>query len=80
MEVAAANWPYKIQNIHVKANWTEYGKSHKLFHSIICDKEMIFEIIVVFRKGMLLNDCNGTRTHNRLVCKRTLNHFSKLAK
>ena len=30
-------------------------------------------------------DCNGTRTHNRLVCKRTLNHlamasFASLAK
>ena len=27
-----------------------------------------------------LNDCNGTGTLNRLVCKRTLKHLSKLAK
>ena len=27
-----------------------------------------------------LSDCNGTRTHNRLVRKRTLNHWAKLAK
>ena len=26
------------------------------------------------------NDCNGTRTHNHLVHKRTLNHLAKLAK
>ena len=27
-----------------------------------------------------LNDCNGTRTHNHLVRKRTLIHLAKLAK
>ena len=27
-----------------------------------------------------LSDCNGTRTHNHLVYKRTLNHLAKLAK
>ena len=27
-----------------------------------------------------LCDCNGTRTHNHLICKRTLNHLAKLAK
>ena len=27
-----------------------------------------------------LSDCNGTRTHNHLVHKRTLNHLAKLAK
>ena len=26
----------------------------------------------------LISDCNGTRTHNHLVCKRTLNHLPKL--
>ena len=26
-----------------------------------------------------LSVCNGTRTHNHLVCKRTLNHLTKLA-
>ena len=25
-----------------------------------------------------INDCNWTRTHNHLVCKRTLNHLAKL--
>ena len=27
-----------------------------------------------------LSDCNGTRTHNHLVRKRTLNHLAKLVK
>ena len=27
-----------------------------------------------------LSDCNGTQTHNHLVCKWTLNHLAKLAK
>ena len=27
-----------------------------------------------------LSDCNRTRTHNHLFCKRTLNHLAKLAK
>ena len=26
----------------------------------------------------LISDCNGTQTHNHLVCKRTLNHLPKL--
>ena len=30
------------------------------------------------RKMWSLSDCNRTRTHNHLVCKRTLNHLAKL--
>ena len=26
-----------------------------------------------------VSDCNRTQTHNHLVCKRTLNHFTKLS-
>ena len=32
------------------------------------------------RKIFRLSDCNGTRTHNHLIRKRTLNHLAKLAK
>ena len=32
------------------------------------------------RKIRSLSDCNGTRAHNLLVRKRTLNHLAKLAK
>ena len=27
-----------------------------------------------------LSECNGTKTQNHLVCKRTLNHLAKLAR
>ena len=32
-----------------------------------------------FRDHRVISDCNGTRTHNHLVRKRTLNHLAKLA-
>ena len=32
------------------------------------------------RDILILNDYNGTRTHNHLVCKQTLNHLAKLTK
>ena len=32
------------------------------------------------RKIKKICDCNGTGTHNHLVCKRTFNHLVKLAK
>ena len=39
------------------------------------------ELLVRNRRDIWsLSDCNGTRTHNHLVCKRTLNHLAKLVK
>ena len=35
---------------------------------------------VVTFSNFKLCDCNGTRTHYHLVCKRTLNHLAKLTK
>ena len=32
------------------------------------------------RNNWSLSNCNGTRTHNYFVCKRTLNHLGKLTK
>ena len=32
----------------------------------------------VLRLMHMINDCNGTQTHNHLVHKRTLNHLAKL--
>ena len=34
----------------------------------------------VLKSVCFARDCNGTRTHNQLSCKRTFNHFAKLAK
>ena len=49
---------------------------------ISCKKN---ENLLLFWKSLIqysqsLSDCNGTRIHNHLVCKRTLNHLTKLAK
>ena len=39
------------------------------------------ELLARSRRHILtLSDCNGTRTHNHLVRKRTINHLAKLAK
>ena len=52
-----------------------------------CLRQKTYEIDSVRSKGnighqflteMIFNDCNGTRTHNHLVRKRTLNHLAKL--
>ena len=31
------------------------------------------------KKGLISSDCNGIRSHNHLIRKRTLNHLAKLA-
>ena len=36
--------------------------------------------MTIFYTVASLSDCNGTRTHNHLVHKQTLNHLTKLAK
>ena len=38
-----------------------------------------FQIHEKFEQGEYISDCNGTRTHNHLVRKRTLNQLAKLA-
>ena len=50
-------------------------------------KETIIELIFLYMsKDKAINilkklvDCNGTRTHSHLVCKRTLNHLASFAK
>ena len=39
-----------------------------------------FMVDADFESILVPSDCNGTRTHNQLVHKRTLNHLAKLAK
>ena len=36
-------------------------------------------VLRIVSQASLIFDCNGTRTHNHLVRKRTLNHLAKLA-
>ena len=48
-------------------------------HSIVCLN--VRELLAWSRRYIWsLSDSNEIRTHNQLVCKRTLNHLSKLAK
>ena len=58
-----------------------------LWFSLPSKKPMLIIMLIIFGKFELfyrsiqnLNDCNGTRTHNHLVCQQTLNHLVKLAK
>ena len=49
--------------------------------STLCSCLNVKELLVRRRRNIwILSDCNGTRTHNNLVRKRTLNHLAKLAK
>ena len=48
-------------------------------HSVVCLN--VKELLARSRHHIWsLSDCNGIRTHNHLVLKRTLNHLAKLAK
>ena len=49
----------------------------KIWKLIEKENELKWELLRVRNR---LSDCNGTRTHNHLVCKRTPNHLAKLAK
>ena len=54
--------------LHQQA-FTQSNAIQEMFCSIICKKG---------KHCLKLCDCNGTRTHNHLVRKRTLNHLAKL--
>ena len=40
--------------------------------------EKLPQLLVRLETLFIISDCNGTRTHNHLVRKRTLNHLAKL--
>ena len=44
----------------------------------ICKLAKVVPVLKPNKPKDSLSDCNGTRTHNHLVCKRTLNHLAKL--
>ena len=67
----------KIFMFFFKFKWLdEYKFSKPKFYLRYVD-----DILAAFDKEQdSLSDCNGTRTHNHLVRKLTLNHLAKLAK
>ena len=59
----------------------------KFYHQHMQSKEsneqrlstLQFQVLILWEEIRSLNDCNGARTYNRLVCKWTLNRLAKLA-
>ena len=49
-----------------------------LLGTVINDADIYDDVITEKRKALMLSDCNGTRTYNHLVHKRTLNHLAKI--
>ena len=77
------NWPYFINRIMEFSqgvlDLNDIITSDPDEVNILKDTRSNFEIVKSLYNE-LLSDCNGTRTHNHLVHKRTLNHLAKLAK
>ena len=48
-------------------------------HHLADDTNLLCMSNSIKKSDKLVNDCNGTQTHNHLVSKRTLNHLAKLA-
>ena len=62
------------------------GRMFLLCHEGVSSESTLYsylnvkELLVRSRRHIWkLTDCNGTRTHNHLVCEGTLNHLAKLA-
>ena len=46
----------------------------------VYSRKKVFVKCSMSKRKKCLSNCNGTRTHNHLNCKRTLNHLASLAK
>ena len=72
--------PIFLGSLSNQLNITYYLLQHYL--PIMSPKTV--NVIIAFPSSVTVNslsgDCNGTRTHNHLVHKRTLNHLDKLTK
>ena len=70
--------------VHCNLVNNDYQQNSRILYTFVPDKTFgsLLEISPpnhVFLKTFH-SDCNGTRTHNHLIRKRTLNHLAKLAK
>ena len=64
--------------IHNKPRVKTMDYVSKVFWIIKCFQISYQKMITLVK--LILNDCNGARTHNHWGRKRTLNHLAKLAK
>ena len=81
------NWPKdwvvlwllicKVHLIVCSYHVTHTFQSESILHSCLNVKDLLARNS---RNIWNLSDCNGTRTHDHLVRKRTLNHLAKLTK
>ena len=68
----------ELLNLILMALYNQYYYSFFIYFTILLFR--CFIIIILVASSYPLWNCNGTRTHNHLVCKHTLNHSAKLAK
>ena len=72
-----------FQTVVIKRETTNFkrGKSYWILNwGLLQDIEYIQHMKGLWESWQTKQNCNGTRTHNHLVRKRTLNHLAKLAK
>ena len=73
-----------FQNIWKTLTWPNVYLSRWLFSQIPVQLLKGYNarhyLLVMTKKMRDAGDCNGTRTHDQLICKRTLKYFVKLAK
>ena len=67
----------KIYKSHIRTINFKYQFQHEMknFDYLMDQKHYIFIKLLNQNFRILNYDCNGTRTHKPLVCKRTLNHL-----
>ena len=76
--------------VYNKFDKKSYGNESEIMPNKELVEKLLKPIIRLFEKQNIFvfhrqhfvrsSDCNWTRTHNHLICKRTLNHLTKVAK
>ena len=77
--------PFNLSQFVTQMN--HFENFHRDLLSLVCFYHVTYAFRVnlhsgvawIFRFVWRLSNCNRTRTHKHLVCKRTLNHLAKLA-
>ena len=71
---------HKSFSRHFSKFYVLYAKRFVLYYlKVISDIFVLFCFLNLRESTFERSDCNGTRTHNRLVRKVALNHLAKLA-
>ena len=76
---AEASFSQSSRNKNLVIAAKHYGETDVKFCNPFHFCLIFYFVPLIFSDLRLLSDCNGTRTHNHLVRKRTLNYLVKLA-